>query len=261
MKPPILFIHGAFTRAQRWRPWLGYFRQAGFECVAPSLPAHEPPDRDALKRLDFDDYVQAMREVHARFDRPPIIIGHSMGGLIAQHVAAETECVGLVLIASMAPWRMGTTRRAVPYMFDYVLPVATGRPVKVNLRSALNLVLHDMTPSEQQEVISMFAYESGRVYRTMVLGRAPIEKGAVRCPTLVVSGGADRLLNRSVGSDLAAFYGATHITVPGRGHGLVAESLIEAVAARVRQWIERLPEAHAAPDQVSDPSFTASAAV
>jgi pimeloyl-ACP methyl ester carboxylesterase len=261
MKPPILFIHGAFTRAQRWRPWLAYFQQAGFECVAPSLPAHDPPDPMALKRLDFDDYVQAIREVHGRFDRPPVIIGHSMGGLIAQHVAATTDCAGLVLIASMAPWRMGTTRRAMPHMLDYVLPVATGRPVRVNLRSAMNLVLHDMTPSEQQEVISMFAYESGRVYRTMVLGRAPIRKGAVRCPVLVVSGGADRLLRRSVASDLTAFYGAKHIAVPGRGHGLVAESLIDAVAARVRQWIERLPERQGAHDHASDPSFTSSAAV
>jgi pimeloyl-ACP methyl ester carboxylesterase len=38
MKPPILFIHGAFTRAQRWRPWLEFFRAAGYECFAPSLP-------------------------------------------------------------------------------------------------------------------------------------------------------------------------------------------------------------------------------
>ena len=257
MKPPILFIHGAFTRAQRWRPWLSYFQEAGFECIAPSLPGHDPPDPEALKRIDFDDYVRAVREVHANFDRPPVVIGHSMGGLIAQHVAATMQCSGVVLIASMPPWRMGTTRQAMPYMLDYLLPVVTGRPVRVNLRAAMNLVLHDMTPGEQQEVISMFAYESGRVYRTMVFGQAPMRKGAVRCPVLVVSGGADRLLRQSVGTALTAFYGAEHILVPDRGHGLVAESLIGTVAARVRQWIERLP----ASTYASDPSFTSSPAL
>jgi pimeloyl-ACP methyl ester carboxylesterase len=91
MKPPLLFIHGAFTRAKRWDPWLEFFRAQGFVCHAPSLPAHDPPDMAALENLTFEDYVAAMVAVQRSLDAPPVIIGSSMGGLVAQHVAARTQ--------------------------------------------------------------------------------------------------------------------------------------------------------------------------
>ena len=255
MRPPILFIHGAFTRARRWKPWLGYFTDAGYECLAPSLPAHDPPDPARLASLTFADYLVAMTTACATLERPPIVIGHSMGGLIAQHVAAVTPCAGLVLVSSAPPWRTGTTRQALPFVFSYVLPVLAGGPIRANPRAALELVLHDLPPAEQRELAPIFAFESGRAYRTMVFGRAPIDDGAVTCPVLCLSGGADRLLKPAVGARLAAFYNADHLVFPGRGHSLVSESLLDTVAAEVSGWIDGLAE------PVAEPSFQASAAV
>ena len=255
MRPPILFIHGAFTRARRWRPWLTYFTDAGYKCVAPSLPAHDPPDPARLASLTFTDYLAAMTAAHSALDRPPIVIGHSLGGLIAQHVAAIMPCAGLVLVSSAAPWRTGTTRHALPYAFSYVLPVLSGGPIRANPRAALELVLHDLPPAEQRELAPIFAFESGRAYRTMVFGGAPIADGAVTCPVLCLSGGADRLIKPAVSARLAAFYGADHLVFPGRGHSLVSASLMDSVAAYVRDWIDGLAE------PIPEPSFQASAAV
>jgi hypothetical protein len=72
---------------------------------------------------------------------------------------------------------------------------------------------------------------------------------------LCVSGGADRLLRRSVGADLAAFYNAEHMIFPDHGHSLVAASMVGTVAAGVRGWIDRqaLPPA--------EPSFQPGAVV
>ncbi|HEY5081180.1 MAG TPA: alpha/beta fold hydrolase [Bauldia sp.] len=253
MRPPILFIHGAFTRARRWRPWLSYFADAGFECLAPSLPAHDPPDPSRLAGLGFGDYLDAMTAACATLDRPPIVIGHSMGGLIAQHVAASTPCAGLVLVSSAAPWRTGTTRRALPYAIPYVLQVLAGASIRANPRAAMDLVLHDLPPDEQRELVPTFAFESGRAYRTMVFGSAPVIEGSVTCPVLCLSGGADRLLKPAVGVDLANFYDADHLIFPGRGHSLVSASLT--VAAEVRGWIEGLAE------RATEASFQSNAAV
>jgi pimeloyl-ACP methyl ester carboxylesterase len=239
VRPDILFIHGAFTRGTRWRPWIRYFTAAGYRCYAPSLPAHDPPDPVALARLTFADYVEAIARLQQTFATPPIVIGHSMGGLIAQHIAARADCAALILISSTPPWRTNGTRYALPYLWSYVLPVLTGRPIKASPRAALNLVLHDLTPAEQREHAPLFAFESGKAYRTVVFGRGRLEPDAVDCPVLCINGGKDRLLAPSVGTKLASFYDADHMVFASHGHSLVAESLIATVAEPVRAWLAR----------------------
>lgn len=253
---PILFIHGAFTRASRWQPWVGYFSSLGYSCHAVSLPAHDPPDPARLAGLTFTDYVAAMCAEVARFGTPPILVGHSMGGLIAQHVAAATTCAALVLVSSAPPWRPGATRWSLPYTFTYFLGVAAGRPIRANRKAALELVLHDLPPEDQAALVPDFAYESGKAYRTMVLGRAPMAPGAVRCPVLCVSGGDDRVLRPKDGRSLAAFYGADHLVFPGQGHSLVARSTVDTIAGAVGRWIA--DRAALAP---LEPSFRAAAVV
>ena len=239
MKPPILFIHGAFTRAGRWKSWLSYFRAAGFTCAAPSLPAHDPPDIVQLRRLTFDDYVDAMVAVHASFDTPPVIIGSSMGGLVAQHVAARTKSAGLVLISSAPPWRGGGKLRALPYAIPYAVPVTAGWALRGNKQAALKLVLHDLAPEEQDFFLAIFADESGKAYRTMILGEAPIAEGAVKCPVLCLSARDDRLFRPIVAERLAAFYKAKHLIFPG-GHTLAAGSLLDPIASEIVAWIDGL---------------------
>jgi pimeloyl-ACP methyl ester carboxylesterase len=244
-KPPLLFIHGAFTRAARWRSWLDWFGQAGFTCFAPSLPAHDPPDLSALGRLTFEDYVEAMVAAHAALPAPPVIIGSSMGGLIAQHVAARTRNAGLVLVSSAAPWRGGGKMAAVPYAIAYFLPVLFGRPMRGNKAAARKLVLHDLSPEEQAEFLAIFADESGNAYRTMVTGGAPVAEGAVKCPVLCLSARDDRLFRPEVAERLAAFYRAEHLVFPG-GHTLAAASIRGAIGSAIVDWIDRL-EAGSAP--------------
>jgi pimeloyl-ACP methyl ester carboxylesterase len=249
VQPDILFIHGAFTRGARWRSWVRYFTAAGYRCVAPSLPAHDPPDPAALAHLTFADYVETFAKIRATFDRPPIVIGHSMGGLIAQHLAARHECAALVLLSSTPPWPSRGTRHTLPYLLSYVVPVLTGRPIKANATAARDLVLHDLTPLEQLEQAPLFAFESGKAYRTVIFGRGQIQKGAVSCPVLCVNGGEDRLLARSVGPRLARFYDADHMVFGAHGHSLVAQSLVGTVATPVRGWLARqgLERGHALP--------------
>jgi pimeloyl-ACP methyl ester carboxylesterase len=240
MKPPILFLHGAFTSAERWNPWRAYFEEAGYECLAPSLPAHDPSDRSALAALTFDDYVTAVKTAAATLDRPPIVIGHSMGGLLAQHLAMDGACEALVLVSASPPWRIIGTREALPYLWRYTLPVLAGRPIRAREDVALDLVIHDLPPAEQRELLKLFGWESGRAYRTMVFGLAPVDRVSIRCPVLCVTGGADRMLRPSTSERLAKFYDAEHLIFDGHGHSLVAGSLIGKVGVAVREWIEKL---------------------
>ena len=238
-KPPVLFVHGAFTRAARWDSWVAYFGEAGFECVAPSLPGHDPPDRAALAKLTFDDYVSAISQAANNLGRPPIVVGHSMGGLLAQHVAMRSDCAALILVSASPPWRIVGTWHSARYLWRYTWPVIAGQPIRASNKAAVDLVLHDLSPAEQKELLQILAWESGLAYRTMVFGRAPVERAAIRCPVLCVTGGKDRLLRFSTAAGLASFYDAEHLVFPGQGHALVAGSLVGTVGRAVLEWVER----------------------
>jgi pimeloyl-ACP methyl ester carboxylesterase len=234
-----LFIHGAFTRARRWQPWLEYFTAAGFTCSAPSLPAHDPPDMAKLADLTFQDYIDAMVAAHAALDRPPVIVGSSMGGLIAQHVAARTKSAGLVLISSAAPWSGGGKLGAAPYALQYAIPFLFGRPMRGDKNAAKKLVLHDLTPEEQDFFLAIFADESGKAYRTMITGGAPIAEGSVKCPVLCLSASDDRLFKPEVAEKIAAFYRAEHHVFPG-GHTLASAAVLKPVGSTIVDWIGRV---------------------
>jgi pimeloyl-ACP methyl ester carboxylesterase len=247
MLPPILIIHGACSQSSHMEPWASYFRAAGCKVAAPSLPGHGPTDRAVLARMTVERYVEAVLGVHSRFDRPPVVIGHSMGGLIAQHLAARAECVGIVLVSSVPPFALTARLKTVRYGLPLILPIIRGKPFQPTREGLRTLALHDLSVAEREELLADFSAESGLAFRSMALGRAGLPADAVRCPVLSVSGTRDRLIPQSVYRKLARRYSADEIVIPGRGHWLLAGSLVPSVAARVLAWIKGLPEQPAQP--------------
>lgn len=105
----IIFVHGMFQNPKSWEKWTGFFSAKGFNCVTPAWPLHfgEPSDLRAdppagLGDLHLADVITSIEaEVH-RFDRP-VMIGHSVGGLITQLLNARGLLSAGVAINSVAP--------------------------------------------------------------------------------------------------------------------------------------------------------------
>jgi esterase/lipase len=80
----------------------------GYDCLAPSLPAHDSSPDQPLRvgRQSLRDYLAFLEQMVATREdrRPPIIIGYSMGGLLAQQLAARVQPLALVLLAPAAPY-------------------------------------------------------------------------------------------------------------------------------------------------------------
>ena len=100
MATPVLFVHGLWLHATSWQPWVDHFRQAGYEPEAPGWPGE--PDTVEAARLAPDQIAdRGIEDVTTHFAElaleltktpqgaPPIIVGHSFGGLIAQKLMAR----------------------------------------------------------------------------------------------------------------------------------------------------------------------------
>src|SRR5689334_10008510 len=105
-KPPVVMIHGAFCGGWAFEKFREPFEAAGYAVHTPNLRHHEagkkPPA--ALGQVGMRDYASDIEAVVKGLDAPPVLVGHSLGGLLAQMVAAKVPVEALVLLAPCGPW-------------------------------------------------------------------------------------------------------------------------------------------------------------
>ena len=250
MGHPVVLIHGMWCTAGHLAKVHELLAARGYDCRSATLPAHEagPRQADEVAALSIEDYVQSVLAfIRAQnFRQPPVLLGHSMGGLIAQRIAAEIETAALVLLTPAAP-------AGINSLVTEVLPV--GLPVFA--RWGFWKRAHRLTPerlrryaanglhfSYQDKLVQTLLAESGRAVSEIVFwwadgGRATrVPKGAVRCPVYVVSAGKDKLTPASVVRRVAARYpGATHRHWPDRGHWVIDDLDTEDMVHEIDGWL------------------------
>jgi pimeloyl-ACP methyl ester carboxylesterase len=87
---PVVFIHGLWLHATSWTPWVELFSKAGYDPIAPGWPGD--PDTveaaranpDSIADHGIDDVTDHYVAIIERLPAPPILIGHSFGGMIAE---------------------------------------------------------------------------------------------------------------------------------------------------------------------------------
>ncbi|MGC4013746.1 MAG: alpha/beta fold hydrolase [Luteolibacter sp.] len=110
MKAPIIFIHGMFLNGKSWDNWVRFFEARGYDCEAPSWPYHDGEPRNLrsgppapLGGLTMEDLIRHYSAIIARLPEKPILIGHSLGGLVAQELMSRHRAAAAVAICSVAP--------------------------------------------------------------------------------------------------------------------------------------------------------------
>src|SRR5215813_7410343 len=94
---PVVFVHGAFCGGWAFDAFREPFEAAGFETHAPNLPHHERgADLEALSQIGLKEYSEAIATYALELRAPPVLVGHSLGGLVVQLAAAKIPVTGLV---------------------------------------------------------------------------------------------------------------------------------------------------------------------
>jgi pimeloyl-ACP methyl ester carboxylesterase len=241
--PPLLFVHGACLGAWCWEDhFLGYFGQLGYHTAALDLRGHgRSAGRNKLQAATIDDFVNDVLKVVSRFEIPPIVVGHSMGGLIAQRLAAQHPLSGVVLLASSPVG--GMKRPSLDLVRAHPLPF---------LKAILLQDMHRIYPDNRRVRHIMFSPNTPELTVTRCRERLQSESWAacmemnnpvsppsnLSCPMLVLGGELDQTVPQEAVLETGkAYHAPTHI-FPGVGHNLMLEPSWENVAHYIDQWIQ-----------------------
>ena len=88
--PPIVLVHGLWLTPRSWEGWKERFERRGHQVLAPAWPRMEHEveelrhDPSRLNGLGVGEITDHYAEIIRSLDRPPIIIGHSFGGLVTE---------------------------------------------------------------------------------------------------------------------------------------------------------------------------------
>ena len=103
-RKPLYLLHGELGGSWLWHRFLGYFAPRGWEGHALNLRGHYWSGVGRLRAsLSFDTYLDDVLAGAGTMARPPIVIGHGLGGLLAMRLAQERPISALVLLSSALP--------------------------------------------------------------------------------------------------------------------------------------------------------------
>ncbi|WTW99702.1 alpha/beta hydrolase [Streptomycetaceae bacterium NBC_01309] len=260
--PPdtIVLIHGFWVTPRSWEHWIEHYKAKGFRVLAPAYPGFEVEvealnaDTTPIERLEVPAILSALQEVVRGLDTPPILIGHSAGGVFTQILLDQGYgACGVAINSAPTEGVVVTPLSQIRASFP-VLRNPANRHKAVGLTYDQWRYAFTNTFPEEQAKATYERYHvpaSGHVFWGSAL--ANIHPGhadtyvnydnAERAPLLFVSGENDHLMPPKVQASNAKHYKAPgtvteHVVYPGRSHLLPAQENWEEVADHALDWAQ-----------------------
>jgi non-heme chloroperoxidase len=245
----IVMLHGANAGGWCFDTFRKVFEELGWTCHAPDLIGHGAQKADATRVLldkGIADYRDEMRTFVQSLGTKPVLLGHSMGAVIAQQLAAEGLASMLILV-SPAP-RSGILPQtdaekqlakdlmaAGPFWTKVLDPV---------FDLARVYTLNKLPEAEQRTVFDKFGPESGRALFELFFWMfdqtcaTVVDTEKISGRVLCLSGSEDRIVSLdTAGATAAGIKDAAFVVLEGHGHLPMLEPGAEQLARRIMSWI------------------------
>lgn len=263
MSKTIIFVHGAWMTPLCWESFISFFEPKGYKYLAPAWPYKDKPVAELKKNPDpnlaklgitqiVDHYAKIINEQ----SEPPILIGHSFGGLFVQMLLDRGLGAAGVAIDSAAPKGvLPLYWSALKSNFGVFTTIGGwNKVVHMSFKGFQYAWVHLLPENEQKAAYDRYVVpETGRIF--FQAAAAPLNnlskvnfQNAKRAPLLLIAGAADRICpaaqnkinfdkykNSSAVTDYKVF--------DNRTHWIVAQPGWQEVASYIADWLDRLPNA------------------
>ncbi len=205
----IVFIHGLFLSYQSWNPWIARYEARGFKCLAVPYPgrdktvaelrsAHPDP---SLGELTIDRVIDHVVQAIQGLDEPPVIIGHSFGGLLTQLLLNRGLGAAGVAIDSVPPQGILSPEpsflRSLWPLLNPFSPVS--RPYLMPFSHFRYAFVNGMPLEEQRRAYDATVVpESVRLARGGLSASARVDFKKEHSPLLLIAGELDHIIPASI---------------------------------------------------------------
>ncbi len=241
----IVMVHGAFCGGWAFEQFRKPFEAAGHQVLAPDLKGHgadQPPD---VIGVSMSDYATDIATLCAAQPAPPVLLGHSLGGLVALLAARRAPVEALALLAPSPPWGVAgsSLEEAITAAGLQMLGPFSSGAVEPDAGLMRRYSLDRLAPDEREAVVRRLRPESARALREtlnwwfdpfMTTSVGTVASGV---PALVLAGELDLVHPPATVRQTAERIGAAYQMVPGMSHWLPGEPGWEDVAERVLVWL------------------------
>lgn len=245
--PTLLLVHGAWHGAWCWERFRTWFGERGYRVVAPDLRKHgADADRAGLRWTRIGDYVEDVERALDGLEGPVVLVGHSMGGLIAQRVLERRGAAGAVLLASVPPGGVlaATLRTLGKHPLAFLKSSLTLRlwPLVESPRVARDLLFSEETPGDEvrrhHARLQDEAYLGYLEMNGVVVPRPErVRARTPGLPVLVIGAERDGIFTHDEVRRTARAYGTEAVLIAGSGHDLMLDVRWEEVASRIDAWL------------------------
>jgi len=252
-KPPILFVHGMWGNGTVWENYQKRFESLGYKTSALTLRHHGTafgdPAPKGLGTTSLLDYVDDIMAAIGEMSEAPILIGHSMGGLLAQITAAKTNKVRAVIALTPAP-PAGVFALKLSTLKSFRRILLTWgwwrKPTFPTLAEKKYSLLNKMSDEDAKEIYAHTQWESGRATFEVAMWTldkrkaSRINYSAIKCPVLIISAAHDRVVHGSVCKKVLAKYEgkADYIHLPENAHWVLGEKGWEDIVDKCAVWLD-----------------------
>lgn len=253
----VLFIHGMFVTHRCWEGWERLFAERGYRTLAPAWPEHQLPVEEQRRRhpnpelgaLTLEAVVARYASIAIDCETPPILIGHSMGGLVVQLLLQLGLGAAGIAIDSAPPKGVLSLRWSfLKSNWPAISPFASiDEPVLLSFEQFCYAFAHTLSPEEQRAAYDQHVVpESRRVGKGPTTDAARIDFSRARSPLLLIAGSDDHIIPASLNRANYRRYAASPAVTdfhefPGRTHWIIAQRGWEEVAQHALEWIEKAP--------------------